>query len=184
MPEISTLSFDAASNGKTIDHTALYIDGTGTSDAIHCSRVQNLTFTCRTVISGSEDAADVNNECRNVTLSATLWVLSGSLGITIKGGSIGTTVSGRVRGPGFIDLGNWSDQSHAKTRSTRLNLTRDAYDGSAPIPIRVLHADAPDISSGGPYVYLFPSPRMGAPLHAAIVFCFMTLRRWGFFRTP
>ncbi len=181
MPDINLKSFGPEFNDQAIvlDQP---IDGLGYSDALKCSRVENLTVMADVVLSGSEDAVDVNNRCLNVTLTAKLWVLRGKLGFTVKGGSRGTTFIGRVDGRGKetdVDLGNWSDQSHDKTTNTHLNLWRA---DQSPVRVRVLHADTPSFEPGsGPYVYVFPSPKLGI-LHPIIVFGFMTLRRWGFFR--
>jgi hypothetical protein len=179
--DVNLRSFGPQDSDTRPDFSGEDFNGAGYSDAIHCSRVDDFYPKFGTVISGDEDAADVNNECCGVGLEAKRWVLGGRLGFTAKGGSIGTTFSGEVEGQGKecdVDLGNWSDQSHKKTTGTFLNLWRA---DCSPIRVRVLNADEPRIEGGGPYVYVFPSPKLGL-LHPFFVWCFMTLRRWGFFR--
>jgi hypothetical protein len=175
------LSFNGpADNDRSVDMREAVIEGAGYSDAVKCSKVENFRGYFGEVRSGTEDAADVNNECRNVFLAARLWALSGKIGFTVKGGSKTTTLAGQVQGHGKscdVEIGGWSDQSNDKTEDTRLNLWR--ADG-APIRIRLLHGDRPRVY-GSPHEYVFPSPELGF-LHPVIVWFFMKLRRLGFFR--
>lgn len=61
-----------------------------------------------------------------------------------------------------------------ENNGTQPDFSAEAFNGAG-------YADATIFEGGGPYVYTFPSPKLGL-LHPIIVWCFMTLRRWGFFR--
>lgn len=112
------------------------------------------------VYSGAENCADVNNECRDVKLSAERWIANGGLyPFTVKGGSEGITISGVLEGHGSevdVDGGNFADQSNHWVKKWVLDLK--TTDGS-PVVVRCLQAEAPTLTPGsGPYVYAFPSP--------------------------
>lgn len=183
MPDINLQSYGPEYNGQQLDLRNQNYDGVGYNDILKFSRVENFSAVFGTVHSGSEDAADLNNVCRNVSLEAKLWLLQGALGFTVKGGSENISLKGEVEGYGKetdVDLGSWSDQSHDKTKGVHLNLWRT--DRRTPIRVRVLLAETPTFEPGsGPYEYMFPSPKLGI-LHPIIVYGFMTLRRWGLFR--
>ncbi len=124
------------------------------------SKLRDFTGKFGTVYSGAENCADVNNECRNVTLSADRWIANGGLyPFTVKGGSEGVTITGTLDGHGKecdVDAGDWSDQSNNWVKNWTLGLK--SLDGS-PIVVRCLQATAPYFMEGtGPYAYAFPSP--------------------------
>lgn len=158
-PDVNLLSF----NGPYDDHRTVDIpdplDGTGFSDTLKFSTsLQDFKGTFDRVVSGSEDAVDVNNLCNGVDVTADLFVLQNcTMGFTVKGGSQNVRLTGIVQGSGKetdVDLGNISDQSQEKTRGVRLNLKK--VDGS-PVRVRVLNADWPVEEPGsGPYKYVFP----------------------------
>ena len=179
-PDINLLSFNGPeSNGRIMEMSDTLLDGSGYSDTVKCSTgLANFCADFGDVLSGSEDALDVNNRCEHLMLSAKKWLLRGRMGITIKGGSHHISVSGTIAGHGKetdVDLGNHSDQSREPTRNVTLNLRR--ADG-APIRVRVLNADTPTfIAESGPYTYVFPSPKLG-PLHTLIVWGFVTFHRF------
>ena len=140
---------------------------TGLTDFVH--RVGD-------VFGGKEDCIDVNNRCRNVAVYAKgLWS-GGKYVATIKGGSTGTRITGRIVAGGSevdVDIGNWSDQSDQPTTGTVLCLTRT--DGR-PVTVRVLNGEKPaEDPDSGPYRYVFPHP--DAWYHKAAVWFFMTFRR-------
>ena len=182
-PDVNLYSFNGPhDNGRYVDWRDRDIDGTGFADALKCSTgLTEFSGSFGRVISGTEDAIDINNRCDGIVLHASAWVLRGKMGITIKGGSRNVSISGVIEGHGReadVDLGNWSDQSHEWVTNTRLNLR--TTDGS-PVRVRVLAAEKPIYAPGsGPYEWVFPSPRN--PFHKALVKTFMELRRNGCFR--
>lgn len=107
------------SNGQTL--TFDVIDGTGLSEALKItSGARDITVYAKTIIGGSEDCIDVNNQCRNIRVVADVWKPAGRYMATIKGGSEGITLEGTVARKASeleIDCGNWSDQSNGPTAS-------------------------------------------------------------------
>lgn len=158
-------SFYETSDGQTIDWTDQTVGypapGLEYEDALKfTSHLTDFTGTFGDVYSGLENCADVNNECRNVNLSAKRWIANGGLyPFTVKGGSEGIVIEGTLYGHGTevdVDAGNKSDQSTNWVKNWELALTMD--DGS-PVVVRCLMAEAPREREGtGPYVYAFPSP--------------------------
>lgn len=171
-------------NGRSVDLSDATLDGSnGYSDTVKCSTgLSNFVAHFGKVISGKEDALDVNNLCRDLDITATEWVLQGSMGFTIKGGSSNVRVSGMVTGYGKetdVDIGNASDQSHAWVTGTVLNLWR--ADRKSPIRVRVLGGDLPTFVPGsGPYEFVFPW--RWTPFRTLVVKTFLQLRRWGLFK--
>lgn len=158
MPDVNLISFNGPHDNYRAVKMEAPLDGTGFDDTVKCSTgLTGFKAQFGVVKGGREDALDVNNRCQELDLAADLWVLRGTMGFTIKGGSRDVRVSGPVEGHGRecdVDLGNASDQSHEETRRVRLNLWR--VDGS-PIRVRVLNAELPFEEAGsGPYVYVFP----------------------------
>jgi len=178
-PDINLLSFNGPDdNGRDVDMRDTVLEGAGYSDTIKCStRLTGFTGKFGEVRSGAEDALDINNRCTGIDITASVFVLRGTMGITAKGGSHDIRISGMIEGCGKecdVDLGNHSDQSRIKTSGVHLNLRR--ADG-APVRVRVLNSDVPTFEPGsGPYVYVFPSPKLGI-LHKLIVWVFVTYHR-------
>lgn len=161
-----------SSNGKTVDWSDRVVGNAlkpfTYDDALKfTSKLCDFVGIFGVVFSGTENCADVNNECRNVKLSAKRWVANGGkYPFTVKGGSEGITITGTLEGHGTevdVDAGNWSDQSNNWVKNWTLNLT--TADGS-PVVVRCLQAKAPTLL-GGPYTYAFPSPH--APYHGIAV---------------
>ena len=158
-PDVNLISFNGPYDNNRVVDMLDPIDGTGFSDTLKFSTsLQNFKGEFYWVVSGVEDAVDVNNLCNGVDVTSEMWVLKDcSMGFTIKGGSQNVRISGLVQGSGRetdVDLGNISDQSQEKTRGVRLNLKK--VDGS-PVRVRVLNADWPVEEPGsGPYKYVFP----------------------------
>jgi len=120
-----------------------------------------------TVWGGSEDCVDMN-AVTNCSVRAKGFMPRGLFCATVKGGAHGAFIQGELLGHGSevdFDLGNWSDQSRAKTGSAILDVT--SADGS-PITYRVLNAERPVLAGPGPWRNVFPWVRLG-PLHTAIV---------------
>lgn len=181
--DVNLLSFNGpAWNGRTYDSLE-NLDGTGFDDTVKCStRLQNFTGRFGSVISGREDTVDINNLCRDISLSAKLWTLRNcQMGFTVKGGTQDAELIGPVIGHGRqcdIDIGNASDQSHAWTVGVVLNLW--TLDGSK-LRIRVLGGDLPMLVPGsGPYTYVFPWKSL--LLRKITIKTFLEIRRWGLLR--
>lgn len=161
-------SWYETSNGQTVDWRDRIVGSEHAprtpfayDDALKfTSGLTEFTGRFGTVYSGAENAADLNNKCRNVNLSADRWMANGSkYPFTIKGGSESIVITGVLDGHGTevdVDAGNWSDQSNNWVKLWTLGLK--SLDGK-PIVVRCLQAHAPYFMDGtGPYVYAFPSP--------------------------
>lgn len=183
MPDVNLHSYNGpGDNHNTVANRWEYLDGTGYADTLKFSTgLENFKGTFGTVISGSEDAVDINNKCRGIELAADRWMLRGRMGFTIKGGSKDVGISGWVEGHGSecdVDIGNWSDQSHEPVTGVRLNLRM--WDGSA-VRVRVINGEFPTFVPGsGPYRYVFPWPWL--PGRKWVIKAFHQLRRVGLFR--
>ncbi len=143
--------------------------------------LRDFTLVAEKAVGGKDACIDVNNLCRNLDITVReLWP-TGQFAITCKGGTQGARFTGRLmRHAAKFDviIGDWSDQSHAPTTGTVLDIIPD--DGQ-PVVVCVLNGTKPIVEVGsGPYVYRFPSPDM--PGHDLCVYGFETLRRWGFWR--
>ena len=144
--------------------------------------VRNLTVSSPMVPGGTDACVDINNRAYRPRVTIGEARPAGQFAATIKGGVVEPYLEIRrllTRGTvADVILGDWSDQSHDPVIRPELNIT--PADGR-PVRVLVLKSERPVFTPGsGPYVYLFPSPNL--PAHAAFVFGFETLRRWGFFR--
>lgn len=167
-------SWYETSNGQTVDWQERVIGNSlkpfDYDDALKfTSQLTNFNGKFGVVYSGKENAVDVNNKCRNLTLSGERWMANGGLyPFTVKGGSEGITITGTLDGHGTevdVDAGNWSDQSNGWVKNWTLGLR--SLDGR-PIVVRCLQAKAPQLIAGtGPYKYAFPSPNN--PLHGVFI---------------
>lgn len=164
MPDRVLHSFNGpASNGETVDWRGRVVGGPekpfAYDDALKfTSQLRDFVGKFGRVFSGKENCVDVNNKCRNVTISGEFIANGGLYPITVKGGSEGITITGTLDGHGTevdVDAGNWSDQSNSWVKNWTLQLT--TTDGS-PVVVRCLQAEAPTLLSG-PYRYAFPSPK-------------------------
>ncbi len=179
-PDINLYSFNGpGDNGKAIDWSNNDVVPDATiADTIKCSTgLTNFSLRIGRVTSGKEDCLDINNLCRGVSVTSELWTLRGTMGITAKGGSSNIYISGPMDGRGKecdVDLGNASDQSHAKVTGVQLNLWR--VDSGA-VRVRVLNSDMPyEVPGSGPYTYVFPWK--WTPFRSMVVKIFMEWRRW------
>jgi hypothetical protein len=174
-------SFNGPINSGQVVHLAGVMNGAGYDDTVKCSTgLRNFRAVLGTVISGSEDALDVNNHCQNLEIHASRWVFPlghAATGFTVKGNSHNITISGDVDGDPLVDLGNASDQSTVWCTGIRLNLRRL---DRKPIRVRVLCSTYPEeVAGSGPYEYVFPSNIRWSPLRRFLMKCFMELRRHG-----
>lgn len=170
-------------NGKRVDCGSLPVVATaGIASALKfTSGLSNFWFRCDEVRGGSDACVDVNNLCRNVEIYAGRMFPNGQFAATIKGGAQGISLYGELQSHAQVAdviIGDWSDQSHAKTTGVVLGITTKTPD---PVRVLVLNGDAPLFVPGtGPYEFLFPSPNIA--MHGFFVWGFETLRRWGFYR--
>jgi hypothetical protein len=177
MSDINLHSFNGPEdNDRMVVILEPIVPGPEIADTIKCSTgLTGFIGRFARVQAGREDALDVNNRCQDLSLVAHAWALAGAkYGITVKGGSKNVTVEGAIEGRGDecdVDLGNYSEQSAAKTTGVSLNLWRE--DGQ-PVRVRVLHADRPTLFNG-PYKWMFPSPNIW--FHSFFVKAFLLFRR-------
>lgn len=115
------------------------------SDTLKVTACRALTVTAGHIVGSAEDAVDINNHCSSITVVAGLFEPRGKYLATIKGGSSGVMLIGKVRGHGSvtdIDIGNISDQSDNLTRGVVLDLEHE-LGRHEPIRVRVLGGTRP-----------------------------------------
>lgn len=122
----------------------------GYTDALKFSHAERCLVERCDITGGSEDCIDMNRMCRDITISDSILRVNGHQAITIKGGSAGIHLKDLlIHGEGKyaeIELGNWSDQSMAKTTGVLIeNCSRS--DGR-PVRVVVGRADNPTIIGG------------------------------------
>jgi hypothetical protein len=183
--DINLISYNGPhDNGRTVDLSGRppLVPTPSIADTLKFStQLTDFTGIFPAVTSGREDCIDINNRCRNVSITCAKLIFCGRMGVTIKGGSgdilirfLDATGHGRECD---IDIGNWSDQSHEPVRSVVLDCRR--LDGEATV-VRCLNGDRPRHAPGsGPYRYVFPWPWMPRCIVAPT---FRTIRRMGGFR--
>ena len=113
----------------------------GIADALKVSGAVNLTIIVHDITGGYEDCIDINHSS-NVTIYVEYLASSGLYVSTIKASDHVTLLCGCLTKHGTVtdfDLGNWSDQSTAKTRAVILGVKGS----SAPVQVRQLNAEAP-----------------------------------------
>lgn len=120
------------------------------ADALKLSGVVDLTVYADYVVGGREDVVDINR-CKNVTVVLSEVIVMGRYLATIKGGSTNIVVHvhdavGRGTETDF-DIGNWSDQSMARTTHVFLWYGKSSH----VMRCRVLHGWVPALD-GGPWV--------------------------------
>ena len=131
----------------TVDPRHDGLDAGDFADLLKLSNVQHATFR-RLVVHGEgaqqENAIDMNRGCVGVLIDTALLQAGNQNAITIKGGCEEIELRDVTIMPGGhcdIELGNWSDQSSARTTGVRLIRVR-RWDGK-PVRLRVGHADEP-----------------------------------------
>jgi hypothetical protein len=122
----------------------------------HCEGV-NVSFSH--IYGGSEDAIDMNRECRDVTIYRCNIFTRGAYGVTIKGGTNivwlqNCIFHGEPKSGYDIDLGNWSDQSDGMTID--VGLEEVTHVTGRPVRVRVLWANRPIIVGGNVKVTRIP----------------------------
>ena len=170
MPDKNLISFNGPQdNGKSVFLDVL--DGTGYDDTIKCSTGLSATsISVGKIIGGREDCIDINNHCEGVVVSCRDAQSGGKYVATLKGESKNCTLILVISKHGSevdIDLGNNSDQGNGYTTGTVI--CASAVDGSE-VTVRVLQAQKPVFSGGGPYRFIFPHP--DAWYHGIVVFFF------------
>lgn len=164
MKDINLISFNGpGENGNCIDLTmnGPIVPGPEIADTLKFSTgLTSFYGRFPSVTSGTEDCIDVNNLCRNITITADKLVFRGTMGVTIKGGSRNIRITAyNCEGHGKetdVDIGNWSDQSSEPTTGVMLDISRS--DGEL-VRIRVINGTKPLLLPGsGPYKFLFPWP--------------------------
>lgn len=138
---------------QVFDPRAAGEDPAHIDDVLKLSHVTNARFLRCEVRAGGlqrENALDLNRECADVLIEGFTLESGRQNALTIKGGCTAITIKDTVIIPGQghcdIELGNWSDQSTAKTtRVWLINVTRS--DGK-PVRLRVGRADDPIILGG------------------------------------
>lgn len=136
--------------GQTLDGAVLTPPDATYTDTLKYSHAVNCAATGCDITGGREDCVDINRLCQNITIKDSILRISGNQAVTIKGGSSGISLENVViHGAGKyaeIELGNWSDQSMAKTTGVLLHNVSRA-DGK-PVRVVVGVADKPLIIGG------------------------------------
>jgi hypothetical protein len=161
------------------------IDGSNYSAPIKCTRgVVGISILAGHVIGGKDACVDINDGAKNAFVSIVEAEATGQFVATIKGGAIEpvlwvANVTNHGKGADVI-LGDWSDQRHDWVKKPILNVSSK----NGPATVIWLASDRPNLVAGsGPYRFKYWPRWTPAPIHAFIVFCFNTLRRWGLFRS-
>lgn len=146
--DVNTVSLYEGSNGQSVVYDTL--DGSaGTAALKITSRAQGITVKAERLIGGSENCADLNNECRNISVSPNVFEVRGKYALSAKTCD-GVAFTGHITGTPsqwHINLGSYSDQSGRVQTNTRLELTADSY----PILVWVGNADAPSLDGPAKY---------------------------------
>lgn len=132
-PDVNDISF--ADNPNVGDRT--YGDLTPTSsiisDKLKFSNSSNGNLVATSITGGKEDCVDFNNGSSNLYVFAGAWRSGGQYVATIKGACSGIRLGGFIEKHGSvvdIDIDNYSDQKHGRSRVVDLTMLR-TIDGSA-----------------------------------------------------
>ena len=130
------------------------------ADALKLSNCRVGIVNADRIVGGREDCIDIN---RGFDLTVAVGKLEpkGRFAVTIKGGADLITISAELYGHGKetdIDIGNWSDQSMARTK--RVCLSIRTHDGS-PVRVRVLHGWRPLILNPTEQTYEIDDSKKG-----------------------
>ena len=116
-------------------------------DTLKFSKAESCGIDSSYIIGGTENAIDMNRECRWITVRDTTLVGGDHCAVVIKGGCEFVTLQGVLIRPGGgayeIELGGWSDQSRKKTRQVHL-LHVMRTDGK-PVRVVVGNAEKPSV---------------------------------------
>lgn len=143
------------------------------ADALKVSGALFVDLAAGGLVGGAEDCVDVNHS-HSVNLLVDRFVPRGRYVGTIKGGSSNITIKfGAIEGrPKYVDfdLGNWSDQSGARTTQVRLQATTAPQ--PRPYTVRQLHATKPELighfqRSAWLSPFFYPAYRVLKALHLA-----------------
>lgn len=121
-------------------------------DILKFSHARNVVARRLWVAGGTENAIDMNRECRAIRVEDSTLISGRQCAIVIKGGSEAIAFTRVKIAPAEpdtaydIEIGGWSDQSMERTRNVTLQeVTR--WDGKA-VRVVVGHADRPVIIGG------------------------------------
>jgi len=147
--DVNYLSY-ADVDGVTIGDQMIVADQTKFDDSLKLSHATNFKGYNLTIYGGSENAIDLNRECKMVLFEHLVLVGGGQCAIVVKGGSEDIEFTNvcitKPKGNYDIELGGWSDQSRKKTKRVWLdNVVRP--DGK-PVRVVVGNADKPTIIGG------------------------------------
>ncbi len=146
--DVNSVSLYETSNGQSL--TFATIDGTGGTAALKItSKATNLKVAVETLIGGSENGIDLNNEASNISVIFNELQIHGKYGISAKTCK-NVTFEGHLSGTPsqwHVNLGSWSDQSKAVQTKANLALTADRY----PIVVWVGNSDMPTLDNAKKY---------------------------------
>jgi hypothetical protein len=158
--DLNAVSLYETASNSTIDYHRL--DGTGHTAALKItSHAANLAIAAGTIIGGSENCVDVNNEVRMLHVDVGEYIARGKHAISAKT-SFGCVFTGHIKGRAKrweVNLGSWSDQSDSLQDGTRLELTAEHY----PIRVWLGNATIPAMDNASKYKL------MGFGRHGAFV---------------
>jgi hypothetical protein len=152
------------------------LDGRGFSEALKFSQCRYVIAFNLKIIGGTEDCIDIVRGSL-YSIYRCSFHPQGKFGITVKGGVDHVRISDcTFYSHGIecdIDLGNWTNYDIVKRPKVRNILIKNCHstDGK-PITVRVLHSDIPIIINSNVKLQV---------IHPFFVWCFFTMRRWGWF---
>lgn len=174
-------------NGKFVTITETVDASNGYASALKFSMgLKGLALTAEKVIGGHDGCIDINNFASLVDVVIAEAVPTGQFVATTKGDAHDTLIhvkklSGHGKVCDFI-YGDWSDQSHSWSINNTL-IVNEVSDGK-PVTVIVLAADFPvTVDTGVTYKFLYNQPWYPKIVRRLISWGFLTLRRWGFFRS-
>jgi hypothetical protein len=152
------------------------IDGRGFSEALKFSQCQSVVVNDCEIDGGAEDCIDIVRGFSYHLVAIDLHP-RGKFGITIKGGVNYVTMVGLIfhshSSECDIDLGNWTNYDIVKRPKVRNIVIRDCKSTTGkPIKVMVLHSDIPSIINSNVELKV---------IHPFFVWCFFTMRRFGWF---
>ena len=174
------ISFYETDSGKNITQPQLDASGGGFTAAVkitsHCA---NFTITGDKWVGGTENVVDINNECENVKVACSEFVVPTGAKYALSSKTCnGVTFEGKIVGRPTqyaLNLGSWSDQSSATQHGTTLNLTADNY----PIVVWVGNAVKPKVLNNPSFYKFRGFGLLGSPIREIVMFFWGVLKKLG-----
>jgi len=143
------------------------IDGAGGTAGLKItSRCANLNVLAGTIIGGTENCVDLNNECSGILVQSETYQTRGKYTLSAKTCN-GVIFRGHIAlraSQWEVNLGSWSDQSDKIQSNTLLALTADVY----PIRVWVGNAEIPHLDDPKKY-QIIGFGRYGAVVRSVVM---------------